>query len=537
MLATRTTWSMPAAVALAVAAVTSIGAMPAHAQPPGPTTEIAIDTCPALYALGIQGTGESSPDAAPTTDTGMLSTVFLPMMARAADRGLVDRAYVPYESGFGGAVPGGVAPYSESLAGGLSRLREMARQIAQRCAHTRFAVVGYSQGAHVASLFAQEVGAGRGVLSPEQVAAVALFADPTRNPGAPLFPGAPGKATPDAAPGTSGAQVTSLQVLPQEPATGGGIGPDRGRAANFGALTGRVASFCAAGDLACDAPAGAPILRAVTNIAGQSKLSGGDPIAALVSISQALAFTSIKTAGAVVNSDLRGTAPASLSYEPRQSISQRIAEASDPRSRIELADPMRAMFRMGVIGLNAVGTVVRTVLNPAAIGELARAALSNPPVALVLLATKLTGAVTQLVPPTTVSRLVTEAYDAVVQNITDNKELLDTATWVRYWDTVQRHGAYATAAVDASGDAPVRFVADWFAAAARDLAGSNGVPQPPKGTSNSAITGILLPPPGASSTPNSSGTGQFPFGTGPGGVPAVSTTAGTADNNYPFSTN
>ncbi|MBB5915748.1 hypothetical protein BJY24_004660 [Nocardia transvalensis] len=527
---------MPAAVALTLAAATSIGAVPAHAQP-GPTTKIAIDTCPALYALGIQGTGESSPDAAPTTDTGMLSQVFLPLLAAAPDTGLVQRAYVPYESGFGGAVPGGAAPYSESLAGGLSRLRGMARQIADRCEQTRFAITGYSQGAHVASLFAQEVGAHQGVLPPEKIAAVALFADPTRNTGAPLFPGAPGKSTPDAAPGTRGERVAALQTLPQEPATGGGIGPDRDRAADFGALTGRVASFCAAGDLACDAPAGAPILRAVANVAGQSTLSGGDPINALVSISQALAFTSIKTASTVVNSDIGGTTPASLSYQPRQSISQRIAEASDPRSRIALADPMRAMFKVGVIGLNAVGTTLRTVLNPAAIGELARAALTNPPVALVMLATRLTGAVTQLVPPTTVSRLVSESFDAVVQNITDNKDLLDTATWVRYWDTVQRHGAYATAAVDANGDAPVRFAADWFAAAARDLSGAQGASQPQKGTSNSTITGILMPPPGASSSPNSSGTGQFPFGTGPGGVPPTSPTAATPDNAYPFSTN
>lgn len=47
---------------------------------------------------------------------------------------------------------------------------------------------------------------------------------------------------------------------------------------------------------------------------------------------------------------------------------------------------------------------------------------------------------------------------------------------------------------------------------------------------------------GASSSPNSSGTGQFPFGKGlgdaaPGGVPLATSHGGTADNNYPFSTN
>ncbi|MFI5775949.1 cutinase family protein [Nocardia sp. NPDC051570] len=533
MLTARTTWSRFGSTAITVAAIiTGVGTQAAPASAQAPTTNISLDTCPALYALGIQGTGESSPDAAPTTDTGMLSSVFLPMLARAPERGLVDRAYVPYESGFGGAVAGGAVPYSQSVLGGLDRLRGMAAQVAQRCERTRFAIVGYSQGAHVASMFAQEIGRGHGVLAPDRIAAVALFGDPTRNPGAPLFPGAPDRTAPAAPPGTAGAKVAAVRALPLPPATGGGIGPGRDRAADFGALTGRVASFCVAGDLACDAPAGAPILRAVAAVAGQSTLSGGDPIASLTSIAQALAFTSIKAMGTVLTQDLRGDSPASLSYQPGQSISQRIAEAADPRTRPALADPMGALLRAGTIGLNAVGVVVRSVLDPAALTALARAALDDPPKALVLLGSQLSGAVTQLVPPTTVSRLIGQAYQAVVQNITDNRELLDATTWVRYWDTVQRHGAYATAAVDARGDAPVRFVADWFAAAARDLAAAGAGAQPPKGGPSSPITGILVPAPGASSTPNSSGTGQFPFGTGLG-----PTTGNADDNRYPFSTN
>lgn len=216
-------------IAFAVAVATAGTAVAEPSDSAGPTTNIAIGTCPALYALGIQGTGESSPDAAPTTDTGMLSTVFMPMLAKA-DPSLVDRAYVPYESGFGGATAGGTVSYAESVIGGLLRLRSMARDVAARCTETRFAIVGYSQGAHVASMFAQEVGQGHGVIPPEKVAAVALFADPTRNPGAPLFPGSPGKATPDPAPGTSGDGVGSIAALPQEPASGGGIGPERDKA-------------------------------------------------------------------------------------------------------------------------------------------------------------------------------------------------------------------------------------------------------------------------------------------------------------------
>jgi hypothetical protein len=51
---------------------------------------------------------------------------------------------------------------------------------------------------------------------------------------------------------------------------------------------------------------------------------------------------------------------------------------------------------------------------------------------------------------------------------------------------------------------------------------------------------ISSPPPGASSVSNSSGTGEFPFGTGrgdaaPGGVATVSSAAALDD--HPFSTN
>ncbi|WP_228001596.1 cutinase family protein [Nocardia australiensis] len=535
---------MLVAFTVAVATVTASSAAAAPSSPAGPSTNVPIASCPALYALGIQGTGESSPDAAPTTDTGMLSTVFMPMMAKASTPGLVDRAYVPYESGFGGATGGGVVPYSESVAGGLTRLRAMAATVAARCADTRFGIVGYSQGAHVASMFAQEVGRGRGVVPADKIAAVALFADPTRNAAAPLFPGSPGKLVPDAAPGTSGAELASIAAFPQLTPSGGGIGPERDTAVNFGALTGRVASFCASADLACDAPQGAPILKAVAEVVGQSTLSGGDPIASLRSIAQALAFTSIKTATEVVNNDLQGNSLANVSLAPQKSISQRLADAADPRASLNIPGAIQALLKVGMIGMNAVGTVVKTVITPAAISELAAAGLANPVAGLMLLGTKLLGAIPQLIAPTTGIRLVSQAFDAVVQNITDNSELLNITTWTRYWDTIARHGAYGNATVSGNGAAPTQLVADWFARVARDAAGTFGSGTTPQGGSDKPPAGFFGESSGASTTPNSSGTGQFPFGTGADGASSSGVTSsvphtdrpGTADA-YPFSTN
>lgn len=537
---TRLTGTM---LAFAVA-LGSVSAGVATAEESAPSTQVPIAACPALYALGIQGTGESSPDAAPTTDTGMLSTVFRPLLAKAAEPGLVDRAYVPYEAGFGGAVPGGAVPYTESVAGGLARLRSMAGQVAQRCPDSRLAVVGYSQGAHVASLFAQEVGANRGVVAADKVAAVALFADPTRGTNAPLFPGAPDLTAPATAPGTSGDALSDIAAVRQAVAPGGGLGTGSDRPTDFGTLTGRVASFCATGDLACDAPAGAPLLRAVTNLVGQVKLSGGDPIGSLVSIAQALAYTSIKTATTVVQEDISGSTLADLSISPKKSISERIADAADPRAQLDVNAAFQALLRVGMIGLNAVATVVKTVINPASIAELATATLSNPLVGLTVLGTKLAGAVPQLVPPTTGVRLVNEAFTAVQQNITDNAELLDVTTWVRYWDTTQRHDAYSRMAVGAQGATPTQYVADWFAAVARDAATVSGRGAVPVGGSDQRGNGIFTSPTGASRTPAPSGGGQFPFGTGADGAssggattPPAALPGTTAPTTRPFSVN
>lgn len=542
--------ALTVAVASATAG-TTVTAGVAYAQPPDPAgpeaaapdTELDFESCPALYALGIQGTGESSPDAAPTTDTGMLSTVFRPLMANAPDLSMVNRAYVPYESGFGGMGGSSVTPYSESVTGGLTRLQTMAKSVAERCPETRFAIVGYSQGAHVASVFAQKIGQGSGGIDPEKIAAVALFADPTRTPGAPLFPGSPGKETPDPAPGTDANEISGITALPRTPATGGGIGPERDTAENFGALTGRVASFCAAGDLACDAPEGAPILEAVANVAGQATLSGGDPIKSLASVAQALAFTSIKTATNVVEEDVQGNSLANLSISPKKSISERIAEASDPRTPLDVPGSLQALLKVGMIGLNSVVTVVRSVLNPSTIAELATAGLANPPAALMLLGTKLVGAIPQLIPPTTGIRLVSQAFDAVVENIQDNHALIDTTTWVRYWDTIQRHQAYGNAASNPGGQPPTKFVADWFAAAARDVSASFGSGDPPRDVSEATPGGIDTPESGASPPRDPSGTGQFPFGTGVEGASmgaatsVVPTERPNTSITDPFSTN
>ncbi|MBL1079871.1 cutinase family protein [Nocardia sp. 2] len=451
----------------------------------------------------------------------MLSTVFRPMMAGAD--GLVDRVYVPYESSFGGAVSSDTTPYAQSVANGLTRLRSMAKQVAERCGSTRLAIAGYSQGAHVASLFAQEVGQGKGAVSADRVAGVALFGDPTRNAGEQLFPGKSGQTSPDPAPGTSGTAVAALETPPSntESATGGGIGTD-GKTADFGSLAGRVANFCTSGDLACDSPTGAPLLTAVANIAGQVQLSGGDPIASLKSIAEALAFTSIETFTDVVNNDIQGDSLADISYEPTKTISQRLAEASSPLTTPDWSSALQALLKVGTIALNSVVTVVKSLLTPTNIAEIATAGLANPIAGLAVLGTKVVSAVTQLVQPTTVSNLVTSAFTAVTENITDNKDLLDATTWVRYWNTSQKHD-YANVAGAEFGESPAAYVGNWFAALAQDLSGSAAVGATPSGGSDRTGAGLTFGD-SSSVTVTTSPGGQFPLGGTVSGTNPVTTT-------------
>lgn len=501
--------------AVTVVATAAIGL--AHGGPPD--TTVPIDKCPALFALGIQGTGESSPDAAVTTDTGMLSEVFRPMMAAASDAGLVDRAYVPYEASFGGATGVSTVSYTKSVGDGLDRLRSMAKQVVERCPSTKLALAGYSQGAHVAAQFAEEVGAGKGTVAAEKIAAVALFGDPNRNANAPLFPGKPDQKLPTAAPGTDGKAVAGLSDPPAtKTASGAGIAPDSATLENFGQLVGRVAEFCTEGDLACDTPVGAPLVRTVANIAGQVELSAGDPIGSLKSIAEALAFTSIKTVTSVVNNDVSGKSLSDLSYQPQKSISQRIADASNPNTQVDIPGAFQALLKVGTIAINSIVAVVKEILTPANIAEIATAGLANPIAGLAVFGGKLLGAVTNLVPPTTISRLVTQSFSAVTQNITDNKDLLDVTTWVRYWDTAQKHD-YTHAQGAGFGASPTDWVGQWFAAVAHDLSGAVTPGGVPSGGSDKPSLGMDFA--GTSTVPTSvPANGQFPLG---GGTPATTT--------------
>ncbi|MGY1943944.1 cutinase family protein [Nocardia asiatica] len=396
------------AAAVAIAATASgltLASVPASAVPIGPG-------CPALYVLGVQGTGQSSPTADPLADTGVVGALIAPVLTAAP--GLVQRSYIPYGAGFGGIVPGGGPdPYAVSVTDARRQLDAAAAQIVDTCPDTLIAGIGYSQGAQAVSDFAADIGAGLGPIGADRIAGVALYANPDRAPGAPVLPGRPGQVVPDPAPGTSGAAVSQVAIT-NPAAGGGGIAGTVG----YGELTGRVADICTDGDLACSAPDRAALLRVAAEIAAQADLR--HPIAALGTLSGLLQAALGDAWNTVLLNDFYVDG-GDVDYRPQQGLADRLVEAADPRT--PTPDGQAAAARWG---------------------EITATVASNPFVLLPKLAGQLSAAWGQLV--------------------ADNADLMNPAVLLRYVDTIARHNGYATGGQLASGVA-------WMVALAHDLAG------------------------------------------------------------------
>ncbi|SUE27711.1 Uncharacterised protein [Nocardia farcinica] len=231
-----------------------------------------------------------------------------------------------------------------------------------------------------------------------------------------------------------------------------------------------MASFCIAGDLVCDTTPRAPVATVVANVTQSVSEAGGDPLRALAAVTQALAFTTIKTAVSVVNEDVGGQSLSSLQLSPQVSLAQRVAEASDPRTPLDLHAALQAVVKVGTIALNSVATVAKTVLTPANLAEIAAAGLANPAAGLAALGAKLAAALPQLIPPAAATRLVGQAFDSLATTVTDNAALIDTTTWVRYSDALARAGAYTTVPVSSDGRSPVAVTVAWLTALLDELA-------------------------------------------------------------------
>ncbi|MEV0768505.1 cutinase family protein [Nocardia salmonicida] len=464
---TRYTPRWLSTVVLAVA-VTVTGSALATADPsttgtPHSTTTTApvSSTCPALFVLGVQSEEEGATTTMDTGDSGILGQAFGRMM-NESDGG-IERSYIV----FGAQID--TANYPAAVTAAADRIEQAAGEVIDRCESTRIAVAGYAQGAAAASAFAENVGAGHSRIPADKVAAVALLANPARRAAASALPGTDNASIPSPTPGTDGAKVATISLTN----TGlSGAGIDASAApTSFGALVGRVADLCVAGDATCDVQSGSPLLTAVSNIAAQAE--GKDPVAAITTVAQALASTAFSTAAGVVNEDISGTSLDQVSYTPEQTLGQRLAAASSPTATpVTESDALSALFKIGTIGLNAVISVAQEVFTATTIAELAAVGLSNPIGAVAVLGTKVAEAVVDLVPPQSLSTWVNDAFEAITTTITDTQDLYTTSATAQYSDSTGRHSTYGSISATTSGETPLTATAAWFTALAADITAS-----------------------------------------------------------------
>ncbi|GAB0101436.1 hypothetical protein JMUB6875_04000 [Nocardia sp. JMUB6875] len=162
--------------------------------------------------------------------------------------------------------PANLNSYEDAVKTGVANTEQVMRDISAACPNTKYAIVGYSEGADVARRVAMDVGhqsAGAdgkyGIVDPGNVAGVVILADAGRTEGEGPFPGAKDPNHPD----NFGQQYQNGKYV----AGGQGALPDQ--AGDFGALNGRIASFCSDGDLTCAAPKNISLLQLAINVGRQ----------------------------------------------------------------------------------------------------------------------------------------------------------------------------------------------------------------------------------------------------------------------------
>ncbi|MBM4605650.1 cutinase family protein [Rhodococcus hoagii] len=337
------------AVAAAVAVtITSSGVAAAQSSPEEVSAAI---PCTPLHTVGIQGTGQSAPDASPTIDGGFLGmSVMIPLLNAAP--GDVSRQLVPYAADFG--LRG--STYEQSMTEGVEKASEVISSYVSRCPSSMIAIAAFSQGAQIADTIVRNIGAGKGPISADRLAAAALFSSPTRPQGAGVFPGgSAGQSTPTPPRGLTSDVLADLKVTASAPSDGGGIAPNFAAASGYGAVAGRVASFCSEGDLACATPPNATLARTVTNIAGQLHLEQQDPLRTLTDLAGALGARN-DSHGCRRRERGRHFKNGRFTVQSSgKTILGRLATNSDPRSATPDADAdvIRALIKTGVMGLQA----------------------------------------------------------------------------------------------------------------------------------------------------------------------------------------
>ncbi|QDC16765.1 cutinase family protein [Rhodococcus ruber] len=265
-----------APVALGAAAVIAVAVSEPSAPSTAPTTLTAsVTECHDMVSIAVGGRNDSP---RPGTHAMLLDADGNPLPAASSTdfsspwvdevvnaprddvpEGSYSAVYVEY--------PANMSSYDDAVETGVDNAQTVMQAIREACPDTKFAVVGYSEGADVARRVAMEIGnqevaedGSYEIVDPDSVVGVVILADAGREAGEGPFPGAEDEfRNPDG--------FDLAYQSGRNSASGSGSLP--GTSGSFGALDGKVASFCSEGDLTCSAPENIALLQLAVNVGRQ----------------------------------------------------------------------------------------------------------------------------------------------------------------------------------------------------------------------------------------------------------------------------
>jgi len=263
----------PGALGLAALLVTPWSNPGSPATTATALTAAASDACYDMVSIAVAGRGDTpregtrmlvAPDGTrlPASYSSDYSSPWIDEVVNAPQQSVGGGAYAAVYIEY----PANMNSYEDAVNAGVDNTETVMRSIHASCPDTKFSIVGYSEGADVARRVAMEVGNQDGqdgayeILDPASVVGVVILADAGRNLGGGPFPGAENEfRNPDgfALAYQSGQSGTS------------GRGALPGTSGSFGALDGKVASFCSEGDLTCSAPENIALLQLAINVGRQ----------------------------------------------------------------------------------------------------------------------------------------------------------------------------------------------------------------------------------------------------------------------------
>lgn len=236
-------------------------------------TAAASDTCYDMVSIAVAGRGDTPREGnrmlvasdgtrLPASYSSDYSSPWIDEVVNAPQQSVGGGSYVAVYIEY----PANMNSYEDAVNAGVDNTETVMRSIHASCPDTKFSIVGYSEGADVARRVAMEVGNQDGqdgsydILDPASVVGVVILADAGRNLGGGPFPGAENEfRNPD-----------GFDLAYQSGQSGtSGRGALPGTSGSFGALDGKVASFCSEGDLTCSAPENIALLQLAINVGRQ----------------------------------------------------------------------------------------------------------------------------------------------------------------------------------------------------------------------------------------------------------------------------